>query len=77
MYPNFFFFCRLQIPEVEASHYGTYECKASNAHGKADQKLELVKTEMPIPEATYGASAAKTTFNIVIAFVAYFLVIYA
>jgi len=47
----------VKISNLFSDFYGTYECEASNRYGADKQKLELIDTNVPIPEAVYGSGA--------------------
>lgn len=47
----------LRIYGLFEADYGSYQCSARNAHGNDTQTVELIKTQIPIPEAAYGGSA--------------------
>lgn len=46
----------LKISGLKEEDLGSYQCVASNSHGKHQTTVELDKTRIPIPEAAYGGS---------------------
>jgi len=48
----------LKVLGVRLEDYGTYECEAVNKHGQKKEKMELLATNSPIPEAAYGNSSS-------------------
>ena len=50
-----FFFC--QIYGIFEADYGSYQCLARNALGNDTQTVELLKTQIPIPEAAFAGTS--------------------
>ena len=48
----------LQVTGIRPEQFGAYKCHASNSLGEATSLLELVKTEIPVPVAPYGAASS-------------------
>ncbi|XP_023327472.1 lachesin [Eurytemora carolleeae] len=48
----------VKIDYLNPDHFGIYECHASNIHGEATQRLELIQTKIPIPVAHYGSGVS-------------------
>lgn len=48
----------LKIYKLTPSDYGIYKCEASNKHGEKSEGVELLTTNIPVPQAAYGGGSS-------------------
>merc|ERR1711971_185342 len=52
----------IKLGSIQPDQFGVYTCSASNVMGSSSQQIELVKTNIPVPAAPYGAAVQYTAF---------------